>query len=262
MVETLSAIQEDDFTTKNTKNTKNRKTEKVLNDKTLTDRVLLNDSSCFVFFVSLVVILFCASLCTWRVAGLRRSRRIAPSFANGAAEGGDFFVVEGADGAGWQVAEADRADGDAFEALHLVAEPGQQAADFAVAAFVEHHFEERGFRPPGSDLHVLGVGDAFGQVDAVVQFGEHVALNLSGHLDLIDFLDAVAGMGEPVGQLAVVGHEDQSFARYVEPTNAKNPRRVGRKQVGDAWPAGRVARRADDADRLVDGKVDELGLVQ
>ena len=81
---------------------------------------------------------------------------------------------------------------------------------------------------------------------------------MAGDLHVVDLLDAVPRMREPVGQLAVVGDEDQPFARHVEPADAEGARRVGRQQVDDARPAGRIARRADHARRLVDGKVDEL----
>ena len=79
------------------------------------------------------------------------------------------FFVEQPHGAGGQVAQADGADGDACEPLHFVADAGEQAADFAIAAFVEHHLEERAVLLAALDPHVLRLGEAFGQVHALVE---------------------------------------------------------------------------------------------
>ena len=112
------------------------------------------------------------------------------------------------------------------------------------------------------DAHVLGVGEAFGQVHAFAKLLETFFVELAGDLHVVNLLDAVARVGEPVGELAVVGDEDQPFARHVEPADAEDARRVGRQHVDDARPAGRVAGRADDALRFVDGEVDRLAFVK
>ena len=91
----------------------------------------------------------------------------------------NFLLRERPHGARRQIAEPHRADGDAFELLHFVADAGQQAADFAVAAFVQNHFEDRRPLPPALDSHVLDVGKTFGQVDAAMQLREHFALDLA-----------------------------------------------------------------------------------
>jgi hypothetical protein len=67
-------------------------------------------------------------------------------------------------------------------------------------------------------------------------------------------------VGQPVRKLAVIRHEDQSLAGDIQPADAKHSRRVGRQKIGDARAAGRVASCRNDACRLVDGEVDELGL--
>ena len=85
---------------------------------------------------------------------------------------------------------------------------------------------------------------------------------LSGDLDVVDLFHAVPRMREAVGQLAVVGHQDQAFARHVEPADAVGSRGVGRQHVDDPRPAGGIPRRADDALRLVYREVDRLGVWQ
>jgi hypothetical protein len=171
----------------------------------------------------------------------------------------DFLLRERPDGSRRQVAEAHGADGDSFQALHFVADAGQQAADFAVAAFVEHQFEDGRPFAPAFDADVPGVRETFSKMDAAMELGEDVALDLAGDLHLVDFFDAVARVRETVGQLAIVGDDDEAFGRDVEPADGKHARPVRRQQVDDARPAGRVAGRRNNADGLVHREVRELG---
>jgi hypothetical protein len=204
-------------------------------------------------------------LAIWpRTRGFSHFRLCRRSAGNSSSslEGRDFLPVERSDRAGWQVAEADWADGDPPQPLHLVTEPRQKAANFAVAAFVQNHLKQRRRFPPALDSDMLGVGETFRQVNTVMQLTQHFALHLPCHLDLINFLHAVAGMREPVGQLSVVSNEDQPFTGNIEPADAKRARCVGRQQVGDAWPASRVSRGAYYAHRLVHGEIHEVWFVQ
>jgi hypothetical protein len=170
----------------------------------------------------------------------------------------NLFGCERADGAGRQFAEAHRADGDAAELLHLMADAGQQAADFAVTAFVQNHFENRRTFTPILDSHVLNVRETFGEVNATLKFAERFALDLAGNLYLVNLLDAVTWMREPVREVAIVGHQDEAFARNVEPADRVDPRRIGRQQVDHTWTSGGVAGRRHDAFGFVYGKVNEL----
>ena len=102
----------------------------------------------------------------------------------------------------------------------------------------------------------FGVGQPFGQMHAAPQSFEHFRLGQPGDLHLIRFLDAVARMGEQVGQFAVVGDQDQTFARHVEPADHEQPLAVGR-EIDHARPAIGIASRRDDAERFVDQIIDQ-----
>jgi hypothetical protein len=93
-----------------------------------------------------------------------------------------------------------------------VTEVGQEAADFAIAALVEHHFQERRVLPPTLDAHLLGLRKALGQMDAALELAGDVVVDVASNLDLINLLDAVPRVRESVGQLAVIGDENQPFA--------------------------------------------------
>ena len=105
------------------------------------------------------------------------------------------------------------------------------------------------------DPHVDRVDEAIRQVHAALHLGEHVGRRLPGDLHFVDLLDAVARVGELIGQRAVVGDEDQALARHVEPADVEHPPDARRQQVDHARPTARVASRRDDARRLVDGEV-------
>jgi hypothetical protein len=174
----------------------------------------------------------------------------------------DFFGRQRADGARRHVAEANLADGDAAEFLDLMTDAGQETPYFAVAAFIENHFEDRRSLAPAFDAYMLGAGKTFGQVHTAMQLSNRFAFDLPGNLYLVNLLDTVTRMGEPVGQLSIVGDEDETFAGDIEPANWEHAGGVWGKQVDDARPAGGVASGCHDAFRLIHGKVDELRTAQ
>jgi hypothetical protein len=170
----------------------------------------------------------------------------------------DLFLCERPHRARWQIAEAHGADGDPFEPLHFVADAGQQATNFAVAAFVEDHFKDRGLLAAAFDPYVLHVSEALGEVNAALKLSKYIRLDLASDLNLVNLFDAVAWVREAVGKLAVVRDKDQPFAREVKAADAVHAGRIGGQQIDDARPAGRIARRRHDALRLIDGEVHQL----
>ncbi|HVT30103.1 MAG TPA: hypothetical protein VHE81_18970 [Lacipirellulaceae bacterium] len=139
-----------------------------------------------------------------------------------------------------------------------MADACEQAANFAVATFVEHHFEDRRTFLPAFDSHVLYVGETLGQMNAAMELGEHIALDVAGDLHMINLFDTMARMGETVGKFAVVGDKDQAFGREVEPADTEDARRVGGHQVDDPWAACGIAGGRYHTDRLVDGEIRQL----
>jgi hypothetical protein len=170
----------------------------------------------------------------------------------------DFPFCKWSHGACRQVAETNRSDGDAFEPLHFVTDAGEQAADLAIAAFVEHHFQDRRLFATALDTDVFHVGEAFGQVDAAVELFQDFVLDLTSNLDVINLFDAVARMREAVSEFAVVRDNDQTFRSHVEAADTKDPRRIWRQQIGNSCPAGRIASGCHDTDRLVYGEVSKF----
>ncbi len=71
-------------------------------------------------------------------------------------------------------------------------------------------------------------------------------------------LDARRRMGDAVGQLAVVGEQQQALGVGVEAPDWEHPR-LGRDELDDRPPPVRVAGRRDDSRWLVEQVVDETG---
>ena len=104
-------------------------------------------------------------------------------------------------------------------------------------------------RPLGADL-------AVGQPDAFGQLGQHLGVGQAGHERAIELLHAVAGMRQPVGQVAVVGQDHQPGAILVEPADGVDPLGNLGEQVDDARTARRVEVGRNVALGLVDGVID------
>ena len=160
---------------------------------------------------------------------------------------------------GGQVGEFQGTDGDPFQTQHLVADAGQHAADFAVFTFVQHHDHVGAVAPLAFDLDRLDLAETIGQVNAAFELREAGLLGFAGDADQVGLFDAVTRMSQPVGELAIVGHQDQSFAVAIEAADRENSL-LGRDQVDDAHPAAGVEVGRDDAHRLVDGEVHPLRL--
>ncbi len=57
-------------------------------------------------------------------------------------------------------------------------------------------------------------------------------------------------MGQSVGEVAIVGKQEQPFAVGVEPTDRKEPF-IARNQPHNCWAAMRIVRGGNNPDRLV-----------
>src|ERR1035437_8000825 len=121
--------------------------------------------------------------------------------------------------------ENQRAVTDATDFFDKVTDLLEHLAQFAVAALDENHFV------PGivalADLANAGRGGADrGRAGLATLNGDAATENvqlgfggLAGDLDEISFFHAGGGLGEAVGQLAVVGDDEKALAHVVEAAN-------------------------------------------
>jgi hypothetical protein len=131
----------------------------------------------------------------------------------------NLFIGQGAPFAGRQVTQHDRPFAHTDQAQNLVAKLLSHLANLALAAFVQYNTHPHAIlaalkhiNPGRSGRHTVH---------------EHSAAPLTnrlgrGHLieqRAILFFDLIAGMREPLGQLAIVGHQQQTFAVIIQPAN-------------------------------------------
>jgi len=133
-----------------------------------------------------------------------------------------------------------------------VAHAGQQPANLAILPLHEDNLEQRAV-PLGFDqFGRLGGEAALGEVHPFLQLLDDFPRGNSRDLHAVDFLDAEPGVGEAVGQFAVVGDQQQPLAVFIEATDGEQP--LGRlgKEVNHPGPTLGVAVGAEHPGRLVD----------
>jgi hypothetical protein len=150
-----------------------------------------------------------------------------------------------------KIAKREPADGDALELMHLVTELGKHAADLAILAFVENHLEDGALLVLAAEIHPLGVHFSFGQANALAEPVEQFGARDTGDLHEVFLLDAVAWMGQKVGQVTVVREKDESFTRPIEPSHGEETT-IPRNEVDDPGASCRVVIRCDHTNRLVE----------
>ena len=132
-------------------------------------------------------------------------------------------------------------DAGANEAQDRVADGLAHAAHLAVATPVERDAQRVG----GHRRHLRRRGGPVVELDPFPQGAQGPPRRGSLHLGEVLLLDAVAGMGDALGQLTVVGEQQQTLGVEVEAPDREHPRLTGH-EVEDGGPALRVAGSRDD----------------
>ena len=95
-------------------------------------------------------------------------------------------------------------------------------------------------------------------LDASAEAADGRRGRLARHLDQVLLLDAEGRVGEPVGEVAVVGEEQETLGVGVEAADGEHARLVGH-ELDDRAPALRIVRRGHHPGRLVEEVVHEVG---
>ena len=158
---------------------------------------------------------------------------------------------------------------DAANLLHEVADFLEHFAQLAVAALDENHFipgivaladlADAGRR--GANLFRAGLPALNG--DARAQQVEFGFAGNPGHFHQIGFFHAGGGAGQAVGQLAVIGHQQQAFTHVVQAADRVEPLAHLVKELHHRGSALGVLDRGDKAPGLVEDKVTQaLGALE
>src|SRR5690606_16737706 len=98
----------------------------------------------------------------------------------------DLLRPEFAELAGLQTPQSHRAEADAFEPHHLVADPRHQPADLAVAAFAEAQFEMCAVALLADRPHRLALELSPLEVHPLLELLQNLATRLAGNLHLVE----------------------------------------------------------------------------
>lgn len=150
--------------------------------------------------------------------------------ARGALERLDLAASEFAPPGPGDSLESERAHGDAFEFLDRASDGGEEAADLTISAFLQAEFEDRSIAVALVDRHTDAGGArradrlalaTFGEVDAALDLLRVGIAQAALHDGVVGFLDAEAGVSEAIGELAVVGEQEESGGVVVEPSDGE-----------------------------------------
>lgn len=170
-------------------------------------------------------------------------------------EGFDFVGIEWSPVAGAEGLQGKWSDGGTLEAFHIVAELGDHAANFAVASFGEDDFQSSAVAITGEDFDVVsrrfkGLAGFVGEPEPFAKLFGVGAFETTGECDAIGLGDFVAGVGETIAKLAIIGEQDETGRVGIETSDAEQPL-LGWHEIGDDGASLRVIGGADHATGLI-----------
>ncbi len=158
-------------------------------------------------------------------------------------------------GARPQVAELERAEAGALQAPDRMPDVLAHSLDLVLASFVDGELERVGGDPSHARRRGAAVVERHPGAECLHRL---LANGRVGKDRAIGLLDFEARMGEPVGELTVIGQEDQAgrvdveAAHRVQPQGRENQRHHRRAALG-------IASGGDHSEWLVDGEDDARG---
>ena len=137
----------------------------------------------------------------------------------------------------------------------------EHPADDVLAALVEDDLDQRLAGLAVDDLERVDLRRPVLELDALAQPLADVPRHRAGDLGEVGLGHAVRRVLQPVGEVAVVGEQQQALGVGVEAADVEEPLVAVADVVAEADPAELVVHRRDHAERLVEGEVD-AGLVE
>jgi hypothetical protein len=152
-----------------------------------------------------------------------------------------FLRIQSAPLADWKVADANGADARADQFEHLAANGFEHAAHLPVASFCDRHFEKGVTGAVAQAGHNRRAGRTIAQFHPIAQESELLVRQEIAGLELVGLGDLVLGIGESLGEIVVVGHDEQAAGIQVQPPDRREPRLGLSDQLVDSGPTLRIA---------------------
>ena len=149
-----------------------------------------------------------------------------------------------------------RTDPGARQPGHRVADLVEQPAHDPVAALVDGQLHDRALPRRREHLGRGHLDRAVLEPDPGQQATHRRLLHDAGHLGDVGLLQLVRRVGDPLGEVAVVGQQDEALGVGVEPADVEEPLGPVGDQLAQRATALRVRHRRDHAPGLVERQVD------
>ena len=172
---------------------------------------------------------------------------------------GDLRAVEEAPFPLPEIAKFDATEPDASEPFDGHADLRQHASDLALPALSHHDLEERLPSVFLSHSDPSWTGRAIIELHALTETTERFTTNGTGHERQVGPLDSERWVQQPMGQVTIVGEQEQSFGVLIESSDGVEPL-VQVDEVHHGRPSFGVAGGGDDALWLVQHQVAHSGV--
>jgi len=137
---------------------------------------------------------------------------------------------------------------------------GKHTAHLSVAPLMNDRLHHR-VSPVGTEnTQTCGGGSAVFEQDSTAQLFQPLCRDLSHHLCMVDLVDLVARMEQPLRQCSIVRDEEQSLRIDIEPPHGIEPRREIGQEIEHGLAPPIIPHRREIATRLVEENVKSLFL--
>lgn len=172
-------------------------------------------------------------------------------------EAGNFLARQVAGLTGLEGGEFEKTDADALEFLNEETEVLEHHADLVLASFGELYLVP-GVGRAREDLESGGLGTDPEKGDAGAELLDLFFRQSAIGLDDVGFDDIGAFVHDGIGEVAIIGKQQEAFGVIIETADGVNALLDALEVVGDGGAALGVAHGGDDAVGLVHGEVEEM----
>lgn len=174
----------------------------------------------------------------------------------------DFSRLQFAKSSVRQRTQLERTEGDALQFNHLVPDSCQQSTDFAVLAFLKFQFQNRAASLMSHHTNALESKEAFGKIHPIPQLIQCLRGWPPRHMTTIAAYNFEARVRQSLGEVAVVGQQQQALRVFVQPSNGEESLICDRDHVHGTRTSFRVPVGAEHTFGFVQQEVTESGKSQ
>jgi len=156
---------------------------------------------------------------------------------------------------GAKTAEGEGADASPAEGEDGVADSFQHSANHALAAGMHRKFNQRAVLAAAQEAHPRGAGGPIIQHYALFELVESGPRWAAFHFGLVYLIHVVPGMGEAIGEFAVVGDEQQSLGIGIEAAGRVEALSEFAQQFEDRLAAAMIGHCGEGTARLVQEEI-------